>query len=986
MKKKIFAIALALYMVLTMMPSMGFAEEESAQRLYVLYAGDADENGQCTTSQWENAVYIKIGASRTPKYFGVITEEPDEMTGGNEYSFEIVAVGNYNDGRITIAEQEDDTYRVTVADGTKLTGAEDAPYQAYITANGKQYFLDYCVEAASGGGDDSGNWKPDTGYERTPVVEFQEDVIPCETLPASRQYESYYNLIASGCLLGGPSDPYKPNPDPSDTNLTKNINLSLAPGAEGNTFYVLHPENTELTQESYQQFLYTEDGGHEYITGPVRDGNTEVSRSRGSKKIAENIYKIEPVMEDGEIFKVTYTVDENESFTLIASKIILSGDKYHGHNNIYSKFTAIPKNTVEEENKNNEETPYAVVCLAKGMNITISGNPNGAAYINGDLEFSEWAMDLEPSSKLVWKDVDNKTKSAFYENACAHITEGGQGRILELCLELKPGYILEKITDSTGDKIDYVAEHFQYLLLKDETGKEIIGKRFWDLLDNLQEDLYEKYNLSPAANGDPEAEDSPAFLEAYHCFAAEKTYASADIKENIGSENISSTIKFLNDYKYSVEQKNEYTNYKLYFNKEKDNDITGITFHIKKAESTGTDISSKNNGDEKNLQVSDAAATTDTKNLLKQNLAAIGTDGYEVKDVYNMTSGDSNVTGLYNITIPAEKLTGADPKECKVVYYADDNAIPLEMETTYTTDAEGNANGIVFTTGHFSNYAVLYKSKTNPKPSGGGAIAPVPSDVTTSGAAGDKVTTAKADVEVTEQTNADGTKMKIADVKVSTDNQKEILKQAKANKSKEIILDVSKDAVKDAAKAEVTLDKSFIDSIVKDTDAKLTIKTPLGDKTYTQEELKAMSEAATGSDITVAIEEAAEPTAEEIKAEKIAKAKSGVEKADAKARSSKLKSGSIKIVFNPDAKAKAFIEEMEAQGFTVKYRFYRSTKKSSGYKAMVTKETKSCINKTGKKGMKYFYKVQVRVYDENGKLVAKTALKQCKYASRTWSK
>ena len=61
-------------------------------------------------------------------------------------------------------------------------------------------------------------------------------------------------------------------------------------------------------------------------------------------------------------------------------------------------------------------------------------------------------------------------------------------------------------------------------------------------------------------------------------------------------------------------------------------------------------------------------------------------------------------------------------------------------------------------------------------------------------------------------------------------------------------------AVGDAAKADVTLDKSFIDSIVKDTDAKLTIKTPFGDKTYTQEELKAMSEAATGSTIIVSIE------------------------------------------------------------------------------------------------------------------------------------
>ena len=38
------------------------------------------------------------------------------------------------------------------------------------------------------------------------------------------------------------------------------------------------------------------------------------------------------------------------------------------------------------------------------------------------------------------------------------------------------------------------------------------------------------------------------------------------------------------------------------------------------------------------------------------------------------------------------------------------------------------------------------------------------------------------------------------------------------------------------------------------------------------------------------------------------------------------------------------------------------------------------------KGTKYFYKVQVRVYGENGKLVATTALKQCKYAARTWTK
>ena len=248
-------------------------------------------------------------------------------------------------------------------------------------------------------------------------------------------------------------------------------------------------------------------------------------------------------------------------------------------------------------------------------------------------------------------------------------------------------------------------------------------------------------------------------------------------------------------------------------------------------------------------------------------------------------------------------------------------------------------------------------------------------------------TTAPTEVKVSEKTNADGTKTKVAEVKVSTDNQKEILKQAKASKSKEIILNVSSKSVGDAAKADVTLDKSFIDSIVKETDAKLTIKTPFGDKTYTREELKAMSAAATGSTVTVAIEKAAEPPVDDTaNAEKIAKAKSIVKDLKLVARSSKTAKKNIKAVLKSDTKTNASIKELKDLGFTVKYRFYRSTKKAVSYKSTVTKKTATYTNTSGKKGTKYFYKVQVRVYDENGKLVAKTALKQCKYASRTWTK
>ena len=104
------------------------------------------------------------------------------------------------------------------------------------------------------------------------------------------------------------------------------------------------------------------------------------------------------------------------------------------------------------------------------------------------------------------------------------------------------------------------------------------------------------------------------------------------------------------------------------------------------------------------------------------------------------------------------------------------------------------------------------------------------------------------------------------------------------------------------------------------------------------------------------------------------------------ARSAKTAKKNVKVTVNLDKQDKAIIKELKEAGYTVKYRFYRSSKKAAGYKAAVTKKTASYTNTGGKKGTKYFYKVQVRVYDENGKFTAKTALKQCKYASRIWTK
>ena len=116
------------------------------------------------------------------------------------------------------------------------------------------------------------------------------------------------------------------------------------------------------------------------------------------------------------------------------------------------------------------------------------------------------------------------------------------------------------------------------------------------------------------------------------------------------------------------------------------------------------------------------------------------------------------------------------------------------------------------------------------------------------------------------------------------------------------------------------------------------------------------------------------------KAETDKQVKAHMQKLAPKARSLKTKAGNVKVSFEGQLK------EIEALGYTVKYKFYRSTKKASGYKHMLTTSKPSYTNTGGKKGTLYYYKAIALAYDKDGKLIAKTELKQCKYACRRWSK
>ena len=103
-------------------------------------------------------------------------------------------------------------------------------------------------------------------------------------------------------------------------------------------------------------------------------------------------------------------------------------------------------------------------------------------------------------------------------------------------------------------------------------------------------------------------------------------------------------------------------------------------------------------------------------------------------------------------------------------------------------------------------------------------------------------------------------------------------------------------------------------------------------------------------------------------------------------RTSKTAKKNIKAVVKETPEIKDFIKELDAAGYTVKYKFYRSDRKSSKYVSMITKTENTYTNTTGKKDAKYYYKAKLMIYDNEGSLTAQTELKQCRYGKRIWTR
>ena len=101
------------------------------------------------------------------------------------------------------------------------------------------------------------------------------------------------------------------------------------------------------------------------------------------------------------------------------------------------------------------------------------------------------------------------------------------------------------------------------------------------------------------------------------------------------------------------------------------------------------------------------------------------------------------------------------------------------------------------------------------------------------------------------------------------------------------------------------------------------------------------------------------------------------------AQTDTLRCTSKKVKGNIKVYVKGFdTTEIAANGYTVKYTFYRAEKKSSNYKKMFITTKGTYTNTYGEKGIKYFYKVKITVYDKDGAEVVSTKLSDCRSAYR----
>ena len=137
-------------------------------------------------------------------------------------------------------------------------------------------------------------------------------------------------------------------------------------------------------------------------------------------------------------------------------------------------------------------------------------------------------------------------------------------------------------------------------------------------------------------------------------------------------------------------------------------------------------------------------------------------------------------------------------------------------------------------------------------------------EVSTSKDGKSEVTTVKTDVAKGTETGAGGESISTATVTVKEANATEMVKQAKENKSSEIVLD-AKSAEADADKVKLELTKKVAENILSDTSSDLTLKLPETEVKINQSALKEIASQAKSEKLTIEVEKVKKPTDEQKK-------------------------------------------------------------------------------------------------------------------------
>lgn len=599
-------------------------------------------------------------------------------------------------------------------------------------------------------------------------------------------------------------------PGLSDEESIFYTDMSQPADDDRNSFYVFHEKGTTLKVDATK--LYSFD-----------DGGTSLSGNTGGafEKILDTSDFLE-LTDTYEEFTFKAGTDEGQDITITYTATKVSLKKYIGYENIRLSFAAISGN-------NNHPVGKARMEIRNGATIKIEGDTEGVTKFRDAHNILNEALGFPAVTK------DFVGGEAYFDKAHATFSEDGQGLVCAFDIALEPGYVIDSITDidpvtgKPGNPYPYIVKYTYYYDVFDKNGQRL------STLDEMNEAGWWEAIGSQHDGQEREA-----------CMAHQEV-AISGLNISKLEESVTAFKNFLDKNGYTAKRISAFVDYTVLFDQSQSTKQHSIVFHVSKPDQISEGVSVHGN-DSITVDTSDVTGSFKTE-AAESNLAQLQGDGLTIEKVYdiNATKDNQDITntdGLVNITVSANELSG-NPEDYTVVYFTDEG-VPMEMPTTYV---EGQ--GIVFTTGHFSKYAVVKKAGTtdpdptpNPNPgTSGGGLPTMPTDNVTQ--SGDTTTadmtgsTVSKDGETTttvDQTTAD-----------------KLVDKAAANNSEEIVISAvtkNQSAAASTKSAEVTLPAETLGAIAEKTDADVVIKTDVAEVKLDNKSAEAIADQAQAAGTT----------------------------------------------------------------------------------------------------------------------------------------